>query len=155
MATNPQFDYTSPRYFTGPAESVFPINFFRDGRIADGKLDLAAAESFFVQERFPADFHRKPSPGGVEGFEYLAVRANVLPGRNTGTVNSYTVDPTSASFSTPCLLYQNFVLKIVKPLYPNPKGVLKYALNTHLKHFYKGFDIFGVPNCPQVFPWGN
>ncbi|KAH6905634.1 Chloroperoxidase [Coprinopsis sp. MPI-PUGE-AT-0042] len=152
LATNPQFDFTSPRYFTAFAESVFPLNFFRDGRIADGKLDLASAESFFIQERFPKDFHRKPTPGGVEGFDYLAERANILPGRNNGTVNNYVPDPDSANFGTFCLLYQNFVSKTIKGLYPNPKGLLKYALNTHLDYFYKGF---GVPTCPQVFPWGK
>ncbi|KAH6881249.1 aromatic peroxygenase precursor, partial [Coprinopsis sp. MPI-PUGE-AT-0042] len=150
LATNPNFDFTSPRYFTAFAESVFPINFFRDGRIADGKLDMASAESFFIEERFPDDFHRKPTPGGLEGFEYLVLRARILPGRNNGTVDSYVIDPSSANFASLCLLYQNFVLKTVKDLYPNPKGVVRYSLNRHLDYFYKGF---GLPDCPQVFPW--
>ncbi|KAH6905638.1 Chloroperoxidase [Coprinopsis sp. MPI-PUGE-AT-0042] len=150
LATNPEFDFTSPRFFTAYAESVFPINFFRDGRIADGKLDMAAAEEFFLHERFPKNFHRKPVPGGTEGFNYLAQRSNIQPGRNNGTVNSYVPDPTSANFSTPCLLYNNFVLRTIKGLYPNPKGLLRYALDTALDNFYAGF---GNPNCPQVFPW--
>jgi len=150
LATNPQFDFTSPRYFTAFAESVFPLNFFRDGRIADGKLDMAAAESFFIQERFPQGFHRKPRPGGTEGFEFLAVRATIVPGRNNGTVNNYVPDPTSADFGTFCLLYENFVLKTIKGLYPDPKGILKDALNTHLDYFYLGFRSSG---CEQVFPW--
>jgi hypothetical protein len=32
IATNPEFSFVSPRYVTAYAESVFPINFFIDGR---------------------------------------------------------------------------------------------------------------------------
>jgi hypothetical protein len=77
----------------------------------------------------------------------------IQPGKNQGRVNNYVFDPTSASFTNdPCLLYDNFVNNTVRSLYPNPKGVLRDALNFNLNIFYGSLQ---DKNCPQLFPFGK
>ncbi|KDR72024.1 hypothetical protein GALMADRAFT_74335 [Galerina marginata CBS 339.88] len=152
IATNPEFSFVSPRFFTAYAESTFPINFFIDGRQTDGQLDLTVARGFFQNSRMPDDFHRANGTRGTEGIDLVAEAHPIEPGSNVGGVNNYVVDPTSADFSTFCLLYENFVNKTVKGLYPNPTGALRKALNTNLGFFFSGISDSG---CTQVFPYGK
>lgn len=142
----------SPRYFAAYAEVAFPILFFIDGRKEDGQLDLDVARSFFQHMRMPRDFHRANKPSGIEGLDIVFTAHPMVPGKNMGSVNNYVPDPTSANFSTFCLLYENFVNQSVLGLYPNPTGVLRRALNANLKFFYQGFAPL---ECPQVYPYGR
>ncbi|CAA7263571.1 unnamed protein product [Cyclocybe aegerita] len=155
IATNPQFDFTSPRYFTAYAESVFPINFFVDGRRNDGQLDMDDARGFFQLNRMPDKFFRPNGTRGTQGLDEIAMAYPIQPGGNVGTVNSYTFDPTSADFDTFCLLYENFVQRIVKGLYPNPTGKLLTALNINLDFFFQGIQGLSDGECTQVFPYGQ
>ncbi|KAF9448649.1 Cloroperoxidase [Macrolepiota fuliginosa MF-IS2] len=152
IATNPTFSFVAPRFFTAYAESTFPVNFFVDGRQGDGQLDLDVARGFFQDMRMPDDFHRASQPMGADGIDIIAAAHPIAPGRNVNGVNNYVPDPTSANFTTFCLLYQNFVNQTIRGLYPNPTGTLKKALNTNLGFFYDGF---GDPECPQLFPYGH
>ncbi|KAF9522859.1 heme-thiolate peroxidase [Crepidotus variabilis] len=154
IATNPTFSFVSPRFFTAFAESVFPVRFFVDGRQDDGQLDMDTAVGFFRDSRMPNGFFRPNGPQGGSGAIDIFNAYPIKPGYNNGTVNSYTFDPTSADFSTSCLLYYNFVNQTIKSLYPEPKGVLLQALNKNLDYFYAGLG--GEPSgCAQVFPWGT
>ncbi|KAF9522785.1 heme-thiolate peroxidase [Crepidotus variabilis] len=152
IATNPNFSFVSPRYFTAFAESVFPISFFVDGRKNDSQLDLAAASSFFLNSSFPPDFFRPDGPHGADGIDQVFAPYPIQPGGNVGEINSYTFDPTSADFSTFCLLYENFVNHTIGGLYPEPTGALRQALNTNLEFFYQGIKDDG---CTQLFPYGK
>ena len=156
IATNPEFYFVSPRYFTAYGESVFPFLFFVDGRVSDGQLDLTVARGFFQNSSMPDGFFRANRSIGLD--ELGAPIAAVLeahpiqPGRNQGGVNNYVFDPTSASFNTSgCLSYTNFVNQTVPSLYPNPTGALRDALNFNLDVFYSVQD----PSCPQIFPFGR
>ncbi len=141
----------SPRYFTAYAESVFPINFFIDGRKEDGQLDLDVARGFFRDMHMPDDFHRPSKPSGALGMDVVFAAHPMQPGANVGGINNYVLDPTSADFSTFCLLYENFVNKTIVGLYPNPTGVLREALNFNLNLFFEGFG----GGCTRVFPYGK
>ncbi|KAF5359306.1 hypothetical protein D9756_003057 [Leucocoprinus leucothites] len=152
IATNPTFSFVAPRFFTAYAESVFPINFFIDGRQKGGQLDLDDAISFFRDMRFPDGFFRASKPSGAENLDVVAAAHPIPPGANNGTVNSYTPDPTSADFNNFCLLYVNFVNQTIRSLYPNPTGVLRDALNRNLGFLY---DFIDTPLCPQLFPYGQ
>ncbi|CAA7264115.1 unnamed protein product, partial [Cyclocybe aegerita] len=152
IATNPRFSLVSPRYYTAYAESVFPVNFFVDGRKNDGQLDMDAARGFFQHSRMPEGFFRANGTRGAEGMDQVFLPHPIQPGGNVGEVNSYTLDPTSADFSTFCLLYENFVNITVKGLYPNPTGDLRKALNRNLDFFFLGMNGTG---CAQVFPYGQ
>ncbi|KAJ3570664.1 heme-thiolate peroxidase [Leucocoprinus birnbaumii] len=151
IATNPNFSFVSPRFFTAYAESVFPINFFIDGRQNDGQLDLDVARGFFQNMSMPKDFHRASKPVGADGLDLVAAAHPIAPGANVGGVNNYIPDPTSANFSTFCLLYENFVNKTIFSLYPNPTGALRKALNTNLDFFFAPIN----GTCTQVFPYGK
>ena len=155
IATNPQFSFVAPRYFTAYAETTFPSFFFVDGRVSDGQLDLTTARGFFQNSSMPDGFYRANRSIGFDviGDPLKAVynAHPIQPGKNQG-VNNFVFDPTSASFTSDdgCLLYTNFVNQTVRSLYPNPTGALRDALNVNLNYFH-------IPNsgCPQIFPFGQ
>jgi unspecific peroxygenase len=156
IATNPNFSFISPRYFTAYAESSFPFFFFVDGRKADGQLPMDVARGFFQDSKMPTDFHRANQSITTdlvdEAMGAIFEAHPIQPGGNQGRLNSYTVNTNSANFNTSCKLYSDFVNVTVKGLYPNPTGVLKDALNANLDYFYAPIS---DPSCPQVFPWGK
>ncbi|RXW15742.1 heme-thiolate peroxidase [Candolleomyces aberdarensis] len=153
IATNPQFSFIAPRYFTAYAESVFPVNFFVDGRSTEKKLDMEAAALFFRDGKYPTDFHRAAQPSGTEGVDMVFMVHPIAPGGNQDDkVNNYVLDPTSADFDTFCLLYTNFVNQTIRGLYPNPTGVLRRNLIKNLGFFYSGIADAG---CEELFPYGK
>ncbi|KAF8805489.1 Cloroperoxidase [Phlegmacium glaucopus] len=155
IATNPEFSFVSPRYFTAFAESVFPFLFFVDGRVADGQLDLTVARGFFQNSQMPTGFFRPNTSLGaqeiVAGFQGVFNAHPIQPGKNQGSVNNYVFDPTSATLSDGCLLYTNFVNQTVRSLYPNPTGALRDALNVNLNNFFGSIG----GGCKQIFPFGQ
>lgn len=155
MATNPEFSFVSPRYFTAFAESIFPLVFFVDGRASNFELNTTAARGFFQNNQMPDDFYRSNKSidlndiGG--GINLIFPTIPIQPGRNEG-VGNYVLDPTSANFTQFCLLYTNFVNQTVRSLYPAPTGILRDALNANLDNFYSPLVSQG---CPQFFPYGQ
>ncbi|KAF5327639.1 hypothetical protein D9619_004137 [Psilocybe cf. subviscida] len=154
IATNPQFSFISPRYYTAYAKSVFPIVFFIDGRNDTGlNLNLDVARGFFQDGKMPNDFFRANfsttlnKVGG--GIQAVFTPHPVHPGTNNGTVNSYTLDPDSADFTDFCKFYTDFVTKTVRGLYPNAKGQLLTALNRNLNFLFSALTIEDQ-GCTQV-----
>ncbi|KAJ2930464.1 heme-thiolate peroxidase, partial [Candolleomyces eurysporus] len=156
IATNPQSSFKNVRYFTGYGESAFPINFFVDGRKTDRKIDMASARSFFKDMRFPPEFHRPSKPTSNEGIaEILAMHPFLSSGNVDGKVNNFMVDPTSADFTRPCVLYEDIGAKTVQGLYPNPTGVLKRNLIKNLGFQYSSLSAALGAQCDQLFPYGQ
>ncbi|KAF5314631.1 hypothetical protein D9611_007146 [Ephemerocybe angulata] len=164
IAENPEFDFTSPRYFTAYAESTFPYTFFVDGRSAidattglNKGLHISNATLFFKDNRFPKDFWRAPKPSSANGIVQVFTAHPIAPGKNAGKVNSYTVDPNSGSFTNFCALYYNFVNQTVKTLYPNPTGILKRNLAINLGYLYESLPTLpgSTVKCDQLFPYGE
>ncbi|KAJ3515015.1 heme-thiolate peroxidase [Coprinellus aureogranulatus] len=156
IATNPQFDFTAPRFFTAYAESTFPYTFFVDGRITDrltAGLDMTNATLFFRDSKFPDDFYRPPAPTGPLGIIDVFNAAPFAAGRNMNGVNTFTVDPDSADFSNFCKLYYDFVNKTVKSLYPDPTGILRENLIINLGYLYDA--ILNGNECEERFPYGQ
>ena len=160
IATNPNFTFIAPRYFTAFAESAFPLMFFVDGRVGDGQVSMDVARSFFQDSRMPDGFFRPNGSIGSltlnDAIAEIFLAHQIQPGANQGgRVNNYVLDPTSASFTGPdsdCGLYEVFASTILKTLYPNPKGILKEALNANLGFFYSSSP--KEAGCTQVFPFG-
>jgi len=154
IATNPQFSFISPRYFTAYAESIFPLVFFIDGRDKSLQLDMNVARGFFQNSRFPDGFFRSNTSISINiiggGIDFLFSKHPVPPGANNGTVNSYTPNPNSADFTQFCKLYTDFVNNTIRGLYPNATGVLLEALNKNLDYFYSPLN---GSDCPQVPPF--
>ena len=91
IATNPEFSFISPRYFTAFAESIFPLVFFVDGRASNGQLanaelDMADARGFFQNMTFPDGFFRAKHPFGLndigQGIDILFAAHPIQPGAN-------------------------------------------------------------------------
>ncbi|KAF8958572.1 Chloroperoxidase [Flammula alnicola] len=154
IATNPQFSFISPRYYTAYAESVFPITFFIDGRDRSLQLDMNVARGFFQDGRMPDDFFRSNVSWTLNriggGINIVFTPHPIEPGANNGTINSYTLDPNSADFTDFCKLYTDFVNNTVRGLYPNAKGILLEALNKNLDFFFSALVDQG---CTQVPPF--
>ncbi|KAJ2921633.1 heme-thiolate peroxidase, partial [Candolleomyces eurysporus] len=122
IATNPEFSFKNVRYFTADGESVFPINFFVDGRQTEKKLDMDSARSFFEEMKFLPDLFRSAMPMSNQGRADIFRMHPFLPGGNVdGKVNNFAVDPASETFETPCVLYDD-ILMTVKGLYPTRWG---------------------------------
>jgi len=161
IATNPNFSFVAPRYFTAYAESALPIAMFVDGRQADGQLDMKTARSFFQNSRYPDNFFRAD---GNYVSTILAIGSPtvfsahpVKPGKNQGRLDSYTPDPHSADFTSVCKLYVNIINDEIKPLYPNPTGALRDAIKKNIHTLYVAFTAsFGTDttSCPEIFPYG-
>ncbi|KIJ50121.1 hypothetical protein M422DRAFT_245925 [Sphaerobolus stellatus SS14] len=124
--------------------------------LADGRLSLEDALGFFRDMRMPDDFHRNDGSKTGEmlnnALSTIFAAHPVQPGANNGTVNSYTVDPTSATLDDRCKLYTNFVNITVRNLYSNPTGILRENLNANLDFFFRSFEVEG---CMQLFPYGH
>jgi hypothetical protein len=149
IATNPQFSFISPRYFTAYAESVFPLVFFIDGRDSSGNLSMDVARGFYQDGRLPDGFFRANFSTTLDSLDVGPIFEPhpIEPGANNGTVNSYTLNPDSADFGEFCKLYTDFVTKTVRGLYPNAKGQLLTALNKNLDFF---FGSITDQSCTQV-----
>jgi hypothetical protein len=116
---------------------------------------MDAARSFFGDMKFPPDFFRSAIPTGGDGSDDIFRMHPFLPGGNVdGLVNNFVVDPASATFDTPCVLYDD-ILNTVKGLYPNPTGVLRRNLIKNLGYFYSGFTNVISNGCPEQFPYGR
>ncbi|KIJ26514.1 hypothetical protein M422DRAFT_272390 [Sphaerobolus stellatus SS14] len=156
ITTNPQFSPVAPRILNAYGDPAVATILFVDGRKADGRLNLTNALGFFRDMRMPDDFHRNDGSktGEMLNNATSAIFAAhpVQPGGNNGTVNSYTVDPTSATLDDKCKLYTNFVNITVRNLYPNPTGILRENLNANLEFFFRSVEVEG---CMQLFPYGH
>lgn len=102
LARNPSFDFTTPRYFTAYAESIFPYRFFVDGRSTTAELDLTVARGFFQNGTFPADFYRRQGSFGftdiAPDIATLYIPHPISPGHNEGTGN-YVANPEDPGFA--------------------------------------------------------
>ena len=155
IATNPNFSFVSPRHATAYTESVFPVLFFVDGRVANGQLDLNVARGFFQNSQMPEGFFRANrsfgflTPDLSNGIVRVFRSHPVQPGRNEG-VGNYVLHPTSPNVFDICGTYTKFVNETVRSLYPNPTDPLRSSLNTNLDFFFGPLKSF----CKQVFLFG-
>jgi len=158
IATNPNFTFVAPRYFTAYAESAFPLKFFVDGRVNNDSLNLTVARGFFQNSQMPDGFFRRNGTFGLttigNDLGDIFTLAPTFPGRNQG-VGNFVLDPTSPDFSTPdvlCQLYLEFANGTVPKLYPDPTPALRKALNINLDNF---FEVVSGGGCTKVFPFGK
>jgi len=151
---NPTFSFTNPRYTAACTDAIFPFRFFVDGRNQSGQLDLATARSIFQNGQFPPDFHRRNGSFGLNeigpDLAALSMAHPIAPGHNEGAGN-YVLNPEDPGIDL-CYLYHKHVNVTLASLYPNPKGLLRKALQKNVVTFYNSL---GDPNCTQVFPFGK
>ena len=143
------------RHTTLYREAALVAESFTDGRKTGaeaGQLEMASAESFFKDARFPEDFHRPTAPVvGLGAIEIFSTHPTE-PGRNVNGVNIFEVDHSLGGLSDPCAFYNGFINDKVLRQYPNPTGLLRSNLNKYLDLFYLegGFPSL---DCEQLFPY--
>ena len=112
---------------------------------------MTVARGFFQNGQMPANFFRSNISWGLteigEGIAEIFTPHPIEPGTNTGTLNSFTLDPNSADFTDFCKLYTDFVNITVRGLYPDATGALLDALNENLGFFFGPLSTRG---CTQV-----
>ncbi|KAJ2914364.1 heme-thiolate peroxidase, partial [Candolleomyces efflorescens] len=153
ISTNPTFSFVAPRYFTAYAESALIINAFVDGRNTSRHLSTADATAFFKNNRFPLGFFRASQPVGNDGAAQIFGAHPIPPGSNVNGVNTYTADANSANLAQFCVMYENFVNRTVRSLYPEPTGALRRNLILNLKYFFSGQP--SKAGCMEIPPYGQ
>jgi len=155
MGTNPDFNFTLPRFATAYAEATFPSTMFISGLTeATGQLDLTDARGFFQDNRMPEGFYRR---NGSFGFDEVGAAIDVVqgpfpfpPGWNEG-VGNFIIQENFPGGSL-CDIYQTFINETVLQLYPDPEGALLDALKENMQSFYLPMV---DQNCTQLFPYGQ
>ncbi|KAH7102128.1 heme-thiolate peroxidase [Auriculariales sp. MPI-PUGE-AT-0066] len=139
IARNPTFDFGNPRFSTAYAESSFPLGFFSNLSEPDFLTGTSASNmrSFFLEEKYPENFHRRGTPFGGGSVIADLQKAHPIP-----------VDFLEGETSTICALYHKFVNRTTD-LYPDPSGALRIALNGNLGNFYQAVG----SGCTQLFPY--
>ncbi|KAJ2914353.1 heme-thiolate peroxidase, partial [Candolleomyces efflorescens] len=155
IATNPTFSYIFPRFFMGYGESVIPLNLFVDGRqnatvLGGARIDMATAQSFFRDHKFPIEFHRANAPAANTGAQEIMAARPIQPCQNEGgKVDNCVVHELTPDNVGPCGIYHHFIDTAVS-LYPNPKGVLKRNLKLNMHYYHSVFE----QACEERFPYG-
>ncbi len=116
---------------------------------------MTVARGFFQNGQMPANFFRSNISWGLteigEGIAEIFTPHPIEPGANTGTLNSFTLDPNSADFTDFCKLYTDFVTITVRGLYPDATGALLDALNENLAFFSAHSRPEGAHRSPHLF----
>jgi len=146
---NKELQYHAGRFGLSYGEAAFPLVFFANG--TDGVLSVETMGSFFRNQTFPKNWHRRASAGGfdvvgqfagdIEGFHL-----DVLPGANNAQ-GVYVVD----NITEPCPLYDNLASDNLPAILLNTTGVLKKNVDTLLQQIYIPF---ADPSCPFAPPRG-
>ncbi|KIJ57322.1 hypothetical protein M422DRAFT_238915 [Sphaerobolus stellatus SS14] len=139
MEKNPNFIFVAPRILSAYSEIDFPTIFFV-GRKNSRKLDLDAAQHFLKLMMFLSDFHRQPKAVDFSDIDPLVTQIfnkhPFTPGENYGRTDSFITAPQTPGLFDFCGIYKDFVMRVLKNLYPNPQGQLRMALSTNLVFFY-------------------
>ncbi|KIJ38592.1 hypothetical protein M422DRAFT_258700 [Sphaerobolus stellatus SS14] len=145
-----------PCYLNAYRDPAVALILFIDEHKADGYLNLKDALGFLRDMHMPNNLHHnddsKTGQMVSNALSTIFAVHPVQPGVNNGTINSYTMNPTLATFNDRCKLYTNSINIMVCNLYPNPTGILRENLNANLDFFFRSFEVEG---CMPLFPYGH
>jgi len=147
---NPELQYHIGRFLLSYGEAAFTLNFFANGTTQE--LSVPTMGSFFRNQTFPENWHRRSSPGsldliGTDATEILAAHP-IVPGANDANGN-FVADTLPAS-GTLCALYQNLGSDNLPVSLNNATGLLKTNVDTLLDAIFKPFS----SGCTQLLPAG-
>ncbi|KAH8806856.1 hypothetical protein DL96DRAFT_1629939 [Flagelloscypha sp. PMI_526] len=146
VANNPDLEFHFGRFALSYGEASFTLNFFANG--TDGVLSTDTLKSFFQNHTFPANWHRRSSPGtsdliGDGMVRVLSAHPDALPGRNVN--GTFVPEPTD----DPCELYRDIGVNTVPAILVSTTGVLKTNVDFLLQTIHNLF-----PNCTFTLPVG-
>jgi len=141
--------YHAGRFSLSYGEAAFPLVFFANG--TDGVLSVETMGSFFRNQTFPKNWHRRGNAAGFDIVgEYAGViqeyHLEVLPGANNDQ-GVYVAD----NITEPCPLYDNLASDNLPAILLNTTGTLKKNVDTLLQQIYNPFE---APDCPFSPPRG-
>ena len=157
IARNPTFYFSNPRYFTGYAESVFPLAYFSNESTPNFAVGTSVENlnSIFLAQKYPNNFYRRQGAFDLNDIgsviDTLRAVHPLNPGFNDGTnVNSYEVDTHfyGTQTQTICALYERFVNTTLE-LYPSPTGSLRDALAGNLHNLFLPLNA----ECTEIVPY--
>jgi len=149
QVANRELQYHVGRFILSYGEAAFPLIFFANG--TDGVLSVETMGSFFRNQTFPENWHRRATAGGFDivgeyGGVIQAVHSDILPGSNNDQ-GVFVLD----SITEPCPLYDNLAADNLPAVLVNTTGVLKQNVDTLLQQIYNPFQ---DPSCPFAPPRG-
>ncbi|KAG6814906.1 hypothetical protein H0H87_006687 [Tephrocybe sp. NHM501043] len=115
----------------------------------DGTLSVPTITSIFRDQRFPANWHRRSSPGTLDVIGVSTdnvFNANPVPPGSNAPNGTYI--PDAGPFDG-CSLYNNLAADNVPGVLLNTTGVLKENVDFLLNAIHKLF-----PECPAAVPHG-
>ncbi|KAG6918189.1 hypothetical protein DXG01_015977 [Tephrocybe rancida] len=128
-------------------ETGFTLNFFANG--TDGTLSVPTLTSIFRDQRFPANWHRRSSPGNLDIIGTSAISvflANPVPPGSNAPNGTYIPDAGSNDCSS---LYTNLAQDNIPAILLNTTGILKNNVDFLLNVIHNLF-----PECPPAVPQG-
>lgn len=146
---NKMLQYHIGRFTLSYGEAAFPLVFFANG--TTGILSVETMGSFFRNQTFPQNWHRRATAGGFDivgdyAGVIFAFHEDVLPGANDAQGN-YVAD----NITEPCPLYDNLASDNLPAILLNTTGTLLKNVNTLLQQIYTPF---AAPDCPFAPPRG-
>ncbi|KAF5380171.1 hypothetical protein D9615_006106 [Tricholomella constricta] len=142
-----QLEYHVGRLLLSYGEAAFTLNFFANG--TDGILTVPTMTSFFRDQKFPANWRRRPSAGTLDIIGNDAINIflahPVLPGANDAN-GTYVPDNTPIDA---CALYNNLAADNVPAVFLNTTGLLRQNVDFLLNAIHNSFS-----SCPAAVPHG-
>jgi len=146
---DPVLQYHIGRFLLSYGEAAFTLNFFANG--TDGTLSVPTMTSFFKDQTFPNNWHRRASPGtfaliGTGAIEIESAHP-IAPGANNAQGQFV---PDNLTVTPVCGLYNNLGSDNLAAVLVNTTGILKQNVNTLLNAIFTPFS----GSCPMVLPAG-
>ncbi|KAG6811837.1 hypothetical protein H0H92_005634 [Tricholoma furcatifolium] len=144
---NPVLQYHYGRLLLSYGETGFSLNFFANG--TDGTLSVPTMTSFFQNQTFPENWHRRASPGTIDiiGVNTTDVfEMNPVPPGSNAPNGSYVRD--QGPFSG-CDFYNDLAADNVPAVLLNTTGILKDNVDFLLNAIHNLFA-----SCPAAVPQG-
>ncbi|KAG6853074.1 hypothetical protein C0991_007066 [Blastosporella zonata] len=144
---NFELQYHVGRLLLSYGETGFTLNFFANG--TDETLSVPTMTSFFRDQRFPANWHRRSSPGTIDQIGVTTddvFAANPVPPGANAPNGTYIRD---AGPFDGCSLYLNLAADNVPGILLNTTGVLKHNVEFLLNAIHNLFL-----ECPAAVPHG-
>jgi len=145
---NKVLQYHAGRYGLSYGETAFALLFFANG--TDGVLTDQIMGSFFRNQTFPENWHRRGTAGTLnQVIEYLGVISQVHPEIVPGANDEQGVFKPDDPTAEPCPLYTNLAADNLPAVLFNTTGILKNNVDTLLQQIYLPFQ---SPDCPFAPP---
>ncbi|KAG5650983.1 hypothetical protein H0H81_010330 [Sphagnurus paluster] len=145
---NKQLDYNVGRVQLSYGEAAFTLEFMANG--TDGILTVPTLTSFFRDQKFPDNWHRRPTVAtfNIVGETSFNVYSPYPVGPGANNADGVYV-PNGDDVLDVCILYNNLVAVKLPAVLLNTTGLLRENIDFLLGQMHNLF-----PSCPTAYPAG-